>query len=158
LAAAERFIHAGVWVLLAGYNDGAGRPLSQVQRVTSEKGNINCAGMTAIPSAGGLQHYVKWNIPTTGYCLNARGTNMPPNTAAAVRDVARLMADRRHSPTCRFRSSAFLRKRGWRSSIEVGEWQRSAPHARPDHAAAETPPPIAAQRSQRETVDPKQRP
>jgi hypothetical protein len=29
--------------------------------------------MTAIPSAGGLQHYVKWNIPTTDYCLDAKG-------------------------------------------------------------------------------------
>ena len=82
---AERLIHSGAWVLLAGYNDGAGRPLTQVQRVTSEKiGNANCARMTAIPSARGLQHYVKWNIPTTGYCLDARGTIKPPSGRTTV--------------------------------------------------------------------------
>jgi hypothetical protein len=29
---AEHFIHDGGWVLLDGYNDGAGRPLTQIQR------------------------------------------------------------------------------------------------------------------------------
>jgi hypothetical protein len=82
---AEHFIHSGDWVLLDGYNDGAGRPLTQVQRVTSEKiGDANCNGMTALPSAGGLQHYVKWNIPTTGYCLDASGTIKSPSGSTTV--------------------------------------------------------------------------
>jgi len=82
---AERFIHDGDWVLLDGYNDGAGRPLTQIQRVTSEKlGDANCAGMSPIPSAGGKQHYVKWNIPATGYCLDAVGTIKPPNGSTTV--------------------------------------------------------------------------
>jgi hypothetical protein len=82
---AEHFIHSGDWVLLDGYNDGAGRPLTQLQRVTSEKiGSATCTGMQPIASAGGLQHYVKWNIPTTGYCLDAVGTIKPPNNSTTV--------------------------------------------------------------------------
>ena len=82
---AERFIHAGDWVLLDGYNAGAGTPITQVQRVTSEKlGAADCTGMQPIPSAGGKQHYVKWNIPAEGYCLDATGTIKPPNGSTTV--------------------------------------------------------------------------
>jgi hypothetical protein len=82
---AEHFIHAGEWVLLDGYNDGAGRPLTQVQRVTTEKiGDADCNNLQPVPSAGGRQHYVKWNIPITGYCLDATGTIKPPNGSTTV--------------------------------------------------------------------------
>ncbi|GAB2556432.1 hypothetical protein GCM10027269_07410 [Kribbella endophytica] len=82
---AEHFLRDGDWVLLDGYNDGAGRPLTQVQRVTSEKlGDATCAGMKPIPSAGGRQHYVKWTIPAAGYCLDATGTIKPPNGSTTV--------------------------------------------------------------------------
>ncbi len=82
---AERFIHDGDWVLLDGYNDGAGRPLTQIQRVTHEQiGSANCTGMQPIPSAGDKQHYVKWTIPSTGYCLDATGTIQPPNGSTTV--------------------------------------------------------------------------
>jgi hypothetical protein len=82
---AEHFIHDGEWVLLDGYNDGAGRPLTQIQRVTSEKiGASDCTNMQPIPSAGGKQHYVKWTIPATGYCLDAVGTIKPPNGSTTV--------------------------------------------------------------------------
>ena len=82
---AEHFIHSGDWVLLDGYNDGAGRPLTQIQRVTSEKiGDATCGAMTPIPSAGGMQHYVKWTIPSTGYCLDAVGTIKPPSGSTTV--------------------------------------------------------------------------
>jgi hypothetical protein len=82
---AERFVHSGDWVLLDGYNDGAGRPLTQIQRVSSEKiGDANCGKMTTLASAGGKQHYVKWNIPATGYCLDATGTIKPPNGSTTV--------------------------------------------------------------------------
>ncbi|GAA3597003.1 hypothetical protein GCM10022235_80660 [Kribbella ginsengisoli] len=82
---AEHFIRSGDWVLLDGYNDGAGRPLTQIQRVTSEKiGAANCTGMQPLPSASGRQHYVKWTIPTTGYCLDATGTIKPPNNSTTV--------------------------------------------------------------------------
>lgn len=82
---AERFIHAGDWILLDGYNDGAGRPLTQIQRVTSEQiGSATCTGMQPIPSEGGKQHYVKWTIPSTGYCLDATGTIKPPNGSTTV--------------------------------------------------------------------------
>ncbi|MFI5691040.1 hypothetical protein ACIA58_04330 [Kribbella sp. NPDC051586] len=82
---AEHFIHDGDWVLLDGYNDGAGRPLTQIQRVTTETiGDANCGNMQPIPTDGGRQHYVKWAIPTTGYCLDATGTIKPPNGATTV--------------------------------------------------------------------------
>lgn len=81
----ERFVRDGDWILLDGYNDGAGRPLTQIQRVTSEKiGSANCTGMQPLPSAGDRQHYVKWTIPTTGYCLDAVGTIKPPTGATTV--------------------------------------------------------------------------
>ncbi|TDW60828.1 hypothetical protein [Kribbella pratensis] len=82
---AEHFIHDGDWVLLDGYSDGAGRPLTQVQRVTSETiGDANCNNMQPLPSNGGRQHYVRWTIPTTGYCLDATGTIKPPNGSTTV--------------------------------------------------------------------------
>lgn len=82
---AEHLILAGDWVLVDGYNDGAGRPLTQIQRVTSEKlGSATCTGMQPLASADGRQHYVMWNIPTTGYCLDAVGTIKPPNNSTTV--------------------------------------------------------------------------
>jgi len=82
---AEHFILSGDWVLLDGYNDGAGRPLTQIQRVTSEKiGDATCGAMTPIPSADGKQHYVKWTVPVAGYCLDAVGTIKPPNGSTTV--------------------------------------------------------------------------
>lgn len=82
---AEHFIHDGAWVLLDGYNNGAGRPLTQIQRVTSEtQGDANCNNRQTIPSSGGRQHYVKWNIPAAGYCLDATGTIKPPNGSTTV--------------------------------------------------------------------------
>ncbi|WP_433163253.1 hypothetical protein [Kribbella sp. CA-247076] len=82
---AERFVRDGDWVLLDGYNDGAGRPLTQIQRVTSERiGDANCENLKDVPSAGGRQHYVRWTIPTTGYCLDARGTIKPPDGSTTV--------------------------------------------------------------------------
>lgn len=72
---AERFVHRGDWVELEGYSDGQGHPVTEVQRVTSEKiGDANCSGMTDLPSDGGRQHYAKWAIPSEGYCLDASGT------------------------------------------------------------------------------------
>jgi hypothetical protein len=82
---AERFVRDGDWVLLEGYNDGAGRPLTQIQRVTSESvGTATCSDLKPIPSAGGRQHYVKWTVPRAGYCLDARGTIKPSNGSTTV--------------------------------------------------------------------------
>ncbi|MEV8373914.1 hypothetical protein AB0P21_14305 [Kribbella sp. NPDC056861] len=84
-SSAERFVRSGDWVLLEGYNDGAGRPLTQIQRVTSEKiGSATCTGMQPLASAGGRQHYVRWTIPRVGYCLDAVGTIRPPDGATTV--------------------------------------------------------------------------
>jgi hypothetical protein len=72
---AEHLIRSGDWVLLDGFSAGQGRPVTSVQRVTSESvGDANCGNMVPIPSDGGLQHYVRWTVPTTAYCLDAIGT------------------------------------------------------------------------------------
>jgi hypothetical protein len=82
---AERFMHVGDWVEIDGYSGGQGEPVSQVQRVTSEKiGDANCQNMTAIPSDGGRQHYAKWTIPAQGYCLDAVGTIKSPANGTVV--------------------------------------------------------------------------
>jgi hypothetical protein len=74
-AYAEHFLRSGDWVELDGYSGGQGQPVTEVQRVTSEKiGDANCANLTDLPSDGGRQHYVKWTIPAAGYCLDAAGT------------------------------------------------------------------------------------
>jgi hypothetical protein len=74
-ASAEHFIRHGNWVELDGYSHGQGQPVTEVQRVTSEEiGDADCDNMRPLPSVGGLQHYVMWNIPATGYCLDAVGT------------------------------------------------------------------------------------
>ena len=74
-ASAERFILSGNWLELDGYSTGQGQPVTEVQRVTSETmGSATCSNMVAIPSDNGRQHYVQWNIPTSGYCLDAKGT------------------------------------------------------------------------------------
>jgi hypothetical protein len=74
-ASAEHFVVSGDWVELDGYSAGQGLPVTEVQRVTSETmGDADCNNMTPIPSDGGRQHYVKWTIPSTGYCLDATGT------------------------------------------------------------------------------------
>jgi hypothetical protein len=84
-SSAERFVRSGDWVLLEGYNDGAGRPLTQIQLVTSEKiGSATCTGIQPLASAGGRQHYVRWTIPSVGYCLDAVGTIKPPNGSTTV--------------------------------------------------------------------------
>jgi hypothetical protein len=74
-ASAEHFIRRGNWVELAGYSDGQGKPVTEVQRVTSDKiGNADCEHMRALPADGHREYYVKWSIPATGYCLDAVGT------------------------------------------------------------------------------------
>lgn len=82
---AERFVRSGDWVLVEGYSDGPGRPLTQVQRVTSEKiGDVKCQNMKPLPSDGGRQHYVKWEMPRQGYCLDAIGTIKSPTYGTTV--------------------------------------------------------------------------
>jgi hypothetical protein len=72
---AERFIKSNNWVLLDGYSSGPGQPVTQVQRVTSEKlGDAQCNAMVPLASDGGRQHYAQWTIPSKGYCLDAVGT------------------------------------------------------------------------------------
>lgn len=74
-ASAEHFVRSGDWVELDGYSNGAGTPVTEAQRVSSETiGDANCANMVPLPSDGGRQHYVRWTIPATGYCLDAIGT------------------------------------------------------------------------------------
>jgi hypothetical protein len=74
-ASAEHFVRDGDWVELDGYSDGQGKPVTEVQRVTSETvGDAGCTDMTPLPADNGRQHYVRWTTPATGYCLDAVGT------------------------------------------------------------------------------------
>lgn len=68
----ERFTRSGDWVLLDGYGDNSGLFLPLVMTLETI-GDINCQNMTALPSAAGKQHYVKWEIPSPAYCLEAWG-------------------------------------------------------------------------------------
>jgi hypothetical protein len=71
---AEHFIHAGNWVLLDGYG-WRDHGTYYVQRVNRELiGDGSCQNMTPLPSDGGRQHYVQWNIPPQAYCIQAWGT------------------------------------------------------------------------------------
>lgn len=70
----ERFVRSddGAWLLLDGWSDNG---TYYTQRVTSESiGDADCTDMRPVPPDGGRQHYVRWNTPDTGYCLDARGT------------------------------------------------------------------------------------
>jgi hypothetical protein len=81
----ERFIKSGDWVLLDGFSDGSGLAPNQIQRVSSEKiGDANCNFMTNLSSDNNRQHYVKWNIPATSYCLDAVGTITSTRTGIVV--------------------------------------------------------------------------
>jgi hypothetical protein len=71
---AERFVLGGGWVQVDGYSAGPGKPVTQVQRVSYEAiGDGSCRNMRRFGAPGSRQHYVKWTIPSTGYCLDARG-------------------------------------------------------------------------------------
>jgi len=70
----ERFERSldGQWVLLDGFGNSEGL---LKQTVTLEMiGDVNCQNMVPLlPLTLGKQHYVKWNIPAEGYCLEAWG-------------------------------------------------------------------------------------
>ena len=108
----EKFLLSadGQWVLLDGYSDGTGLPTRNAQRVTSESiGDANCNGMTPIPSDSGRQHYVKWNIPSTGYCLYAEGTISGPNPDGSTFTV-HFAHRQRWSPPARCANAYFGRE------------------------------------------------
>ena len=79
----EHFVRDGDWLYLDGYENQSTGTFNP-QRVTSERvGDANCANLVELPSHGGQQHYVRWNIPAQGYCLVAEGTITTP--AGAVK-------------------------------------------------------------------------
>src|SRR5690606_33736370 len=68
---AERFIRRGDWVVLDGWSDNG---TYYKLRVSKEQiGDGDCSNMRTF-STSGPQHYVKWTIPKTAYCLKAWGT------------------------------------------------------------------------------------
>lgn len=68
----EHFTRDANWVYLEGYQDRAtGEFLRQI--VTAESiGDANCQNMTPLPNSG-RQHYTKWVVSHTAYCLDAAG-------------------------------------------------------------------------------------
>jgi hypothetical protein len=68
----ERFILDGDWVTLAGWWDNG--TYYTVTTSTEWQANVDCrTGRTFLPT-GGAQHYARWLIPSTGYCMYTEGT------------------------------------------------------------------------------------
>ncbi|WP_200824057.1 hypothetical protein [Nonomuraea solani] len=68
---AEKFVHSGDWLTLDGWRDNG---TYYTVRVTKEQiGDAKCGNLRTFATSG-PQHYVKWDIPSTGYCLKAWGT------------------------------------------------------------------------------------
>ncbi|MBD2872707.1 hypothetical protein [Paenibacillus arenilitoris] len=67
----------GQWILLDGFGNNSG---FLKQRVTREQiGDVACRNMKPLPKVeGGKQHYVKWNIQSEPYCLEAWGQILIP--------------------------------------------------------------------------------
>jgi hypothetical protein len=81
----EHFVRDGDWLYLDGYENQSSGTYNP-QRVTSEQiGDANCANLRDLPSHGGQQHYVRWNIPAEGYCLVAEGTINTPAGAVTFK-------------------------------------------------------------------------
>lgn len=67
----ERLIREGDWVMLDGW---WGNGTYYILRVTQEElCDGTCSNCTTLATSG-RQHYVKWTVPETAYCLRARGT------------------------------------------------------------------------------------
>ncbi|MET8007189.1 hypothetical protein [Nonomuraea glycinis] len=67
----EKFVRDGDWVTLDGWS---GNGTYYRLRVTKEQiGDAKCENLRTFATSG-PQHYVKWDIPATGYCLKAWGT------------------------------------------------------------------------------------
>lgn len=69
---AEQFIRDGDWLTLTGWFDNG---TFYAVRTTAEwQAGPDCiTGRTYFPT-GGPQHYVRWIVPNTAYCLRAEGT------------------------------------------------------------------------------------
>ena len=63
------------WVLLDGYGNSERFQKQRVeQEWIGEVVNGKCTNLKPLPKVeGGKQHYAKWNIPSTSYCLKAKG-------------------------------------------------------------------------------------
>ena len=68
---AEKFVRDGDWLTLDGWR---GNGTYYTVRVTKEQiGDAKCENLRTFATSG-PQHYVKWDIPSQGYCLKAWGT------------------------------------------------------------------------------------
>lgn len=75
-SSAERFVHvsdvSGDWVTMPGWFDNG---TYYTVKVTMEwQAAADCRTGRQFLPAGGAQHYVRWTIPTSSYCLYAEGT------------------------------------------------------------------------------------
>lgn len=69
----EHFEKDGDWVHMTGYYDHENDAFNK-QEVTEESiGDANCENMKPLETDG-RQRYAKWEIPSEGYCLRAKGT------------------------------------------------------------------------------------
>jgi hypothetical protein len=68
----EVFVRSGDWVTLTGWYDNG--TFYRLTVTTEWQAAADCrTGRTALP-VGGPQHYVRWTLPATAYCLFAAGT------------------------------------------------------------------------------------
>lgn len=81
----ERFVLFGDWVTLPGWYDNG--TYYEVTTTTEWQAAADCrTGRTYLP-AGGPQHYVRWTVPSTAYCLYAEGVVTEQSTGNALRFV-----------------------------------------------------------------------
>lgn len=72
----EKFEHINGWVVLDGFQDGS---TWEPQVVTKELlGDVTCANQVDVTPADGGELYTKWNVDSTGYCLEAWGQILVP--------------------------------------------------------------------------------
>jgi hypothetical protein len=82
----EQFIRqtdaAGDWVRLPGWFDNG--VFYKIQTTTEWQAAADCrTGRTFLPN-GGAQHYVRWTIPSSAYCLYAEGDVIEQTLAGAL--------------------------------------------------------------------------
>ena len=81
----EQFIRSGDWVTLPGWFDNG--TFYAVKTSVEWQAAADCrTGRTYLPT-GGPQHYVRWTVPGTTYCLYAEGTITEQSTGTIVHFV-----------------------------------------------------------------------
>lgn len=79
----EKFVHTGDWVLVDGWADNG--TYYKLSTTTEWSAIGSCTGARTSFPPGGAQHYVRWTVPTVGYCMFAEGTITEQSSGKVVR-------------------------------------------------------------------------